>query len=1470
MPESSRKIPTWGYEILKEGNENVMRINVEDWPYVPSIEDSEMVMALTIDKLVEAPSVHRLIFMQRKNYVYDYTQTQMLLEIAGLYSRLVKQKRALNVATLGIPGVSDVDVPRRHGIIQYVVFNLLRSDPIGAYAELKRLLREEDLRLKRMPTQDLKNSEQLFINLLEEIRSLLGKTRIIELAKPYVEGYHIGDRSVYAMFFKPAITPDFFFTRLMAQMPTDGEQLDIYKVGNAEVTLLRMPDDIKILYHLIPPEFKLNEDKYELLDLARSVVAEHQPKAEEFLEPEKVRQTFFNIGKDLITELAEQRNIEISYEELEELTNILVRYTVGFGLIEVLLEDQKVQDLVINGPIGVTPIFLVHADQEECVTNIIPSRTDAESWASKFRMLSGRPLDEANPVLDTELILPKARARVAIIQNPLNPFGLAYALRRHRDKPWTLPLFIQQGMISPLGAGLMSFLIDGARTLLIAGTRSSGKCVEGDTLIQLSDGNILPIKDMVKGEEKQVGNDLVYKDNKSPFIVSLDAYNLKDLRLSDYWKRKVDKKLVKIKTRSGKEIVTTEEHPYFTFNHGIKSVFAGLIRKGQLIATPRQISIQGKKQVISLKSPDEVIDKGDYYIIKGATNSNPITFPKYVSVEFAEFLGYLLADGHIDKCQVNFFNSNRFLREKYKKLVSIFNVNFKERRDRTTWVIQINSRILSRVLSETFGIPLGNKAGNIKIPKEILMSDNNVLASFLKAYADSDGSIPNGKRDLEICTKSKLMSKQLQLAFLRYGIVAFCKNKVVNKETYYRVLIRGSFVNEYAKHIGFNHPSKLERLEQIMQANTIDNTNVDIIPQGGYYLRELRRRLRIMPKQIRQITGKDYWAYENNEYRVTRKWFKKFVSFYKTRYERLKRNSSKIEGLTRLVKLQEEYASSMRMLDKLKNLLGVSYTGLAKSTSFSDTWLRKALQKNRQINLQDLNSMTGAHLLLENRLMNLKLVLNFEADINYLKRWVDNTNLTYASLAKDVGISESMLKGYAYGGFKIPQEKGQILAEHLNRFKMLFTEKLEKSEMLLENLEKNFKDCMMSYTGTVDLLKELKSELNIKNYELADKNLGVQTVSNFFKSKHKTPSFKTIYKIAKKIIEIHDKALSDETEGILDTADSLSNSDLFWDEVVHVEKVHSDEEWVYDLTVPGTHNFVANGIIAHNTSMLGANLVEVMRKYRIITVEDTLELPTEALRKLGYNIQPMKVRSALMAGGTEVPADEGIRTSLRMGDSSLIIGEIRSTEAFALYEAMRIGALANVVAGTIHGDSPYGVFDRVVNDLKVPATSFKATDIVMICNPIKSPDGLKKWRRVTSITEVRKHWSEDPIREQGFVDLMKYNAKTDQLEPTDDLINGESEILKSIAGNIKEWAGDWDAVWDNITLRSKLKETLLDYSKKLKDPDMLEAEFVVMANDQFHRAAEIVKEEVGFLDSKKIFFEWEEWLKRKIRERKGF
>ena len=122
------------------------------------------------------------------------------------------------------------------------------------------------------------------------------------------------------------------------------------------------------------------------------------------------------------------------------------------------------------------------------------------------------------------------------------------------------------------------------------------------------------------------------------------------------------------------------------------------------------------------------------------------------------------------------------------------------------------------------------------------------------------------------------------------------------------------------------------------------------------------------------------------------------------------------------------------------------------------------------------------------------------------------------------------------------------------------------------------------------------------------------------------------------------------------------------------------------------------------------------------------------------------------------------------------------------------------------------------------------------------------------------------MREHGFTDLMKYDSKTDSLQPTSSLIHGDSEILKSIAGNVKDWAGNWDAVWENIQLRADCKKLLVDLAEQVKNNDLLEAPFVLQCNDQFHRFSDQIKEEIGTLDIKRIYAEYEQWLKRAIKK----
>jgi len=749
------------YEVQHEGEEIVIRFDWLGFPHSPSISDDPETMSRVIDAILEAQDVDRIVIAEAYEYEYPKEQTGYLAEIAGVIDRLLRDDNILE-KTRQIMEAYPKCIPNAFGFVQKTVIEDLRKDPISAYLRIRMQIHDIEKNAEYARVEAWKECYKRYReDVLGVIREQLEETRIIKNIMSRVGKLQPGDRKIYDEIFKPTLRPNFTLTRYMMKPPAHGELVDTYTLGEeTDVEIYKLPHKTENYYHVIPPEFKLAQDQYTVLGLARKVMLGYKPSTKSFTQ--KTREYFRRVGKDLIGTIAGEEGIQLAAKDVEKLATILARYTAGLGIMEILLADPKLQDIYLNAPIGEKAIRVLHSDWEECATNLIPTREDAEAMASRFRLESGRPLDEAEPVLDTSTVVPGGRARVCAITKSLSSRGLAFAFRRHRSKPWTYPLFIKNNTISPLAAGLLWFVVDGGRSMLFAGPRSSGK-----------------------------------------------------------------------------------------------------------------------------------------------------------------------------------------------------------------------------------------------------------------------------------------------------------------------------------------------------------------------------------------------------------------------------------------------------------------------------------------------------------------------------------------------------------------------------------------------------------------------------------------------------------------------------------------------------------------------------------TSLLGSTIAEIMKKYRIITIEDTLELPVQAYRELGFNILSLKVQSVITKLEAEVPADEGIRTALRLGDSCLIIGEVRSTEARALYEAMRIGALSNVVAGTIHGDDPYGVWDRVVNDLGVPTTSFKATDLLIMPAPIRSADGLHRYRRVFTITEIGKDWTDDPMKEDGFKELMKYNAKKDLLEPTDILLKGESVILNSIASKVREWAGDWEAIWENIQTRGEIKQKIVELAEKSGREELLEAPFTGDSNNMYHIISEDVTRELGAFDNKEIYKRWEAWAKGMAKGGKG-
>jgi replicative DNA helicase len=59
-----------------------------------------------------------------------------------------------------------------------------------------------------------------------------------------------------------------------------------------------------------------------------------------------------------------------------------------------------------------------------------------------------------------------------------------------------------------------------------------------------------------------------------------------------------------------------------------------------------------------------------------------------------------------------------------------------------------------------------------------------------------------------------------------------------------------------------------------------------------------------------------------------------------------------------------------------------------------------------------------------------------------------------------------------------------------------------------------------------------------------------------------------------------------------DASPALATSDIYWDEIVSIER--DGEEEVFDLTVPDLHSFVANDIVVHNSIEQDADLIMLL------------------------------------------------------------------------------------------------------------------------------------------------------------------------------------------------------------------------------------------------------------------------------------
>jgi type IV secretory pathway ATPase VirB11/archaellum biosynthesis ATPase len=233
---------------------------------------------------------------------------------------------------------------------------------------------------------------------------------------------------------------------------------------------------------------------------------------------------------------------------------------------------------------------------------------------------------------------------------------------------------------------------------------------------------------------------------------------------------------------------------------------------------------------------------------------------------------------------------------------------------------------------------------------------------------------------------------------------------------------------------------------------------------------------------------------------------------------------------------------------------------------------------------------------------------------------------------------------------------------------------------------------------------------------------------------------------------------------------------------------------------------------AGKTSLLAALMLELPVDRRIITIEDTLELPVQRMQTLGYKVQRMQIDTSRQDGTDPALA---LRTALRLGESAIVVGEVRGDEAKVLYESMRAGKTASAVLGTIHGDSANSVYDRVVHDMGISPGAFASTDAVVTLGLVRPAGGAAVSRRLLDVSEY--------LPGQGFRPLLDVPGR-----PT----ISSSPLLGRVA---KAWGLDMPQLREGLVLRAELRSSLLKAAGA--DPAKSGPSWVVKLNDLVRRHA---------------------------------
>src|SRR6201996_4932995 len=176
-------------------------------------------------------------------------------------------------------------------------------------------------------------------------------------------------------------------------------------------------------------------------------------------------------------------------------------------------------------------------------------------------------------------------------------------------------------------------------------------------------------------------------------------------------------------------------------------------------------------------------------------------------------------------------------------------------------------------------------------------------------------------------------------------------------------------------------------------------------------------------------------------------------------------------------------------------------------------------------------------------------------------------------------------------------------------------------------------------------------------------------------------------------------------------------------------------EFMFGAVRSRVSTVISGGTGSGKTTLLNALSAAISDGERTITIEDAAELQLQQPHVVRLETRPPNIE-----GKGEIRQRELVKNALRMRPDRVILGEVRSEEAFDMLQAMNTGHEGSMA--TIHANTPRDAITRLeqmvaMSGMRLPPESIRgqiASAVALIVQVMRLSDGKRRLMSVTEIT----------------------------------------------------------------------------------------------------------------------------------------